>query len=217
MKKSIRIMLGLAVSVMMLLAFAGCGDSGSKEAAPPTPEEEATASLDATLSALKSADMEALKELGGEDVLETAEQSFGSEEDTAAVMKALFGHFDYKLGTPEVVDDTHINIPATVTNADMHTAVGTWFSHLMEYAISNPDIAGDSDALHAKTIEELSAAVDETAAAEDGMTSKEVVFPMVLADGKWDISEDVDDSVFDAILGGFMAAIDELNEQTGDQ
>ena len=132
-------------------------------------------------------------------------------------MKALFGHFDYKLGTPEVVDDTHINIPATVTNADMHTAVGTWFSHLMEYAISNPDIAGDSDALHAKTIEELSAAVEETAAAEDGMTSKEVVFPMVLEDGKWDISEDVDDSVFDAILGGFMGAIDELNEQTGDQ
>ena len=49
------------------------------------------------------------------------------------------------------------------------------------------------------------------------MTSKEVVFPMVLEDGKWDISEDVDDSVFDAILGGFMGAIDELNEQTGDQ
>lgn len=214
MKKMIRIMLGLAVSAMMLFAFAACG--GSSEPVP-TPEEEATAALDGALSALKSADMEALKTLGGEETFESAKEAFGSEEDTLEVMKALFGHFDYQLGTPEVVDDTHINIPATVSNADMQQAVNTWFSHLMEYAISNPDIAGDQEAIHAKTIEELTTAVNETAEAEDGITSKDVVFPMVLEEGGWDISNDVDDSVIDAIMGGFMEALDEMSEETDAQ
>lgn len=207
MKKVMKITVGLVMSCMMLFAFAACSGSG---AAPETPEDQATAALDKTLAALKSADMEAIKELGGEDAFGDAEETFGSDESMEAVLKSMFGHFDYKLGTPEVVDDSNINIPATVSNADMSKAVESWFSDLMAYAMQNPDIANDEAALQTKTIEMLQTAVDKTAEEEDGIVSNDVVFPMTLKDGNWEISDTVDDSVLDAILGGFMTAINGL-------
>ena len=210
MKKILKITLGLIMSAMMLFAFAGCGGSG-EAAEPETPADQAVAALDATLSALQSADMNAIQELsGGEDVFGDAEEAFGSEEGTESVLKAMFGHFEYKLLDPEQVDDSNVNVPATVSNVDMSKAVETWFSDLMAYAMSNPDIANDEAALQAKTIEMLESSVEKVAGEEDGIVSSDVVFPMTLKDGKWDISDTIDDSVFDAILGGFLGAIENL-------
>ena len=82
--------------------------------------------------------------------------------------------------------------------------------------MSNPDIASDEKALHAKTVELLSGAVEKTASAEDGIVTNDVVFPMVKNDeGVWDISEDIDESVLDAVMGGFMTAINNLTQQLG--
>ena len=208
MKKILKITLGLIMSTMLLIAFTACGGSGE---AQPTPAEEAASALDVTLSALKSADMNAIKEISGdEDVFGEAAETFGSEEQTGAVLKAMFGHFDYTIGTPEQVDDTNVNVPVTVSNANMDKAVDTWFSDLMNYAMENPDIANDEEALQAKTIEILETSVDKVAEGEEGIVTKDVVIPMVLVDGKWQISEDVDDGVLDAILGGFVSAIEDL-------
>ena len=209
MKKILKITLGVIMSLMLLVAFAGCGGSG-EAAEPETPADQAVAALDTTLAALQSADMAAIEELGGEDVFGEAEEALGSEEDTEAVLKTMFGHFEYKLLEPEQIDDTHVNVPATVSNVNMNKAVDTWFSDLMAYAMSNPDIANDEAALQAKTIEMLGSSVDKVSGEEDGILTQDVVFPMVYDDGKWDISDEVDDSVFDAILGGFMGAIENL-------
>ena len=213
MKKIMKVTVGLVMSFMMLFAFAACGGGGAAE--PETPEDQAVAALDKTLAALKSADIDAISELGGgEDVFEGTEEAFGSEEGTKSVLKSMFGHFDYTLGTPEVVDDSNINIPATVSNVDMSKAVNTWFADLMTFAMSNPDIANDEEALQTKTIEMLQESVDKTAEADDGIVSTDVVFPMTLKDGEWTISDSVDDSVLDAILGGFMTAIGNLTGGT---
>ena len=212
MKNFLKITLGLIMSVMMLFAFAGCGGSGSGEAAEPeTPADQAVAALDQTLAALKSADMNAIKELsGGEDVFGEAEEAFGSEEEIGAVLQAMFGNFDYTIGTPEQVDDSNVNVPVTVSNADMSKAVSTWFSDLMAYAMSNPDIANDEAALQAKTIEMLQSSVEKVAGEDGGILTQDVTIPMTLSDGKWAISDTVDDSVLDAIMGGFMTAINDL-------
>lgn len=212
MKKVLKVTVGLLMSLMIVFAFAGCGGGSGT-----SPEDEATASLDKILSALKSADMTAIEELsGGEDVFGEAEETLGSEEDVQSILTSMFGHFDYTLGTPEVVDDTHINIPATVSNADMQKATDTWLADLMAFAMSNPDVASDEKALHAKTVELLSGAVEKTASAEDGIVTNDVVFPMVKNDeGVWDISEDIDESVLDAVMGGFMTAINNLTQQLG--
>jgi len=140
----------------------------------------------------------------------------GSEEDVDSILKSMFGHFDYTIGTPEKVDDSNVNVPVTVSNADMQKAVDTWFSDLMAYAMQNPDIANDEKALQAKTIELLQASVDKTAEAEDGIVTNDVVFPMTLIDGKWEISDTIDEGVLDAVLGGFMTAINDLTGQMGE-
>ena len=204
MKKSINIIFVLILSAFVAFAFVGCGEKA------PTPEEEATASLEATLTALQSADLETIKNMSGGDSLTEAVKSLGSEEQVQSVLKSMFGHFEYTLKTPEVVDDTHINIPATVSNADMKKAVNMWFADLMAFAMSNPDVASDEAALHAKTIEVLEESVEKVAQEEGGIVSSDVVYPMVLIDGKWEISDELDDSVTDAMLGGFVTAISGL-------
>ena len=212
MKKIMKVTLGLTMSVLMLFAFTACGG-----AAQETPEDQAVAALDTQLAALKSADREAIQELsGGEDAFGDAVEQLGSEEDVDSILKSMFGHFDYTIGTPEKVDDSNVNVPVTVSNADMQKAVDTWFSDLMAYAMQNPDIANDEKALQAKTIELLQASVDKTAEAEDGIVTNDVVFPMALIDGKWEISDTIDDSVLDAVLGGFMTAINDLTGQMGE-
>lgn len=212
MRKIMIVTVSLVMSLLMLFAFTACGGSG---AAPETPEDQAAAALDQTLAALKSADKEAIQALGGdEDIFGEAEEAFGSEESIDSVLKSMFGHFDYKIGEAEKVDDSNVNVNVTVSNADMSKAVDSWFSDLMAYAMQNPDIANDEAALQAKTIEMLQAAVDKTAEGEDGIVSKDVVFPMTQTDGKWEISDKIDDSVLDAVLGGFMTAIQGLTGNT---
>ena len=207
MRKIMVITIGLIISSMMLFAFAGCGGTAEKE----SPADQAAAALDESLSALKSADLNAIKDLGiNEDVFGEADDVLGSEEELEQVLKLMFGHFDYTIGDAEQVDDSNVNVNVTVSNADMSKAVDAWIADLMDYAMSNPNIATDRTALQAKTIEMLQEAVDKTAEAEDGIISSDVVFPMVLKDGKWDISETIDKSVFDAVLGGFLTAIEEL-------
>ena len=206
MKRIMTVTVSLVMSFMMLFAFAACGG-----AAKETPEDQAVAALDTTLAALKSADKDAIQALGGdEDIFGDAEEAFGSEEGIDSVLKSMFGHFDYKIGKAELVDDSNVNVNVTVSNADMSKAVNSWFSDLMAYAMQNPDIANDEKALQAKTIEMLQTSVDKTAEEEDGIVTKDVVFPMTLIDGKWEISDTIDDSVLDAVLGGFMTAINEL-------
>ena len=78
----------------------------------------------------------------------------------------MFGHFDYQLGEPEQVDDTHVNVPATVSNVDMSKAVNTWYSDFMNYIMANPSIAtnpsiaNDEAALSEKNIEMLKSAAE---------------------------------------------------------
>jgi len=200
------------MSVLMLFAFTACGG-----AAQETPEDQAVAALDTQLSALKSADREAIQELsGGEDAFGDAVEQLGSEEDVDSILKSMFGHFDYTIGAPEKVDDSNVNVPVTVSNADMKKAVNTWFSDLMAYAMQNPDIANDEKALQAKTVEMLQGAVDKTAEAEDGIVTNDVVFPMTLIDGKWEISDTIDEGVLDAVLGGLMTPINDLTGQMGE-
>lgn len=211
MKKAIRIMLGLAVSVMMLSAFAGCGDSGDRSI-QTAPADEAAAALDTTLAAFKTADMDTINSTsGGETFIQGSKDAFGSEEQTQDVLNIMFGHFDYQLGTPEQVDDTHVNVPATVSNVDMSKAVNTWYSDFMNYIMANPSIANDEAALSEKNIEMLKSAVDKTSEEEGGIMTTDVTFPMVLEDGQWTIGE-VDENVPDAMVGGFMSALEELGQ-----
>ena len=93
----------------------------------------------------------------------------------------------------------------------MSKAVNTWYSDFMNYIMANPDIASDETALREKNIEMLKSTVDKTAEEEDGIMTTEVTFPMELTDGQWTIGE-VDENVPDAMVGGFMSALEALGQ-----
>lgn len=205
MKKTIKIVVGLVTSLMLIFTFVGCGPKTS-------PEEEAAATVDTMLSGLKDADMESINALaGGENVFGDVESTFGSAETADSVLKAMFGHFDYEIGTPEISDEIYANVPVTVTNVDMQKVVDTWMSDAMAYAAENPDIANDKKALQAKLFELFGEAVEKVAGEEGGTVTNEVVFPMYLEDGKWNVSKSLGDDVLDKLLGGMMTAIQGLS------
>ena len=93
----------------------------------------------------------------------------------------------------------------------MSKAVNTWYSDFMNYIMANPDVANDEAALSEKNIEMLKSAVDKTAEEEGGIMTTDVTFPMELTDGQWTIGE-VDENVPDAMVGGFMSALEALGQ-----
>lgn len=210
MKSKMKIVVGLLMAIMLVFTLVGCGGGAPKQ----SPAEEAVASLDTMLSALKGADVESINELaGGEDVFADAEEAFGSADAADKVLKAMFGHFDYKIGTPEQVDDSNVNVPVTVTNVDMQKVVDTWMSDAMALAMSDPSIASDEKALQAKVLEMFSESVENVASGDGGTVTNEVVFPMTLKDGKWDVGSDISEDVLDKLFGGMMTAINGLSGQ----
>lgn len=208
MKSKTKIVVGLLMAVMLIFTLVGCGGGALKK----TPGEEAAASLDTMLSALKGADVESINALaGGEDVFADAEEAFGSADAADKILKAMFGHFDYKIGTPEEVDKSNVNVPVTVTNVDMQKVVDTWMSDAMALAMSDPSLASDEKALQAKILDMFAESVEKVASGDGGTVTNEVVFPMTLKDGKWDVSDTVSDDVLDKLLGGMMTAINGLS------
>lgn len=195
--------LGVIMSVMMLFAFAGCGSSSATD----SPADQAAAALDETLQAIQSADLERISEIDGVADALAAEDL--DSDLIQSVLVSMFGHFQYELGEPEQVDDSHVNVPANVSNVDMEAAANVWFENMMEYAMEHAEDE-DEAALEENALAMLQEAIDATAEEDDGIRSEDVVFPMVLEDGKWVISSDIDESVLDAMLGGFMTVMNDM-------
>lgn len=208
MKNKMKIIIGLLMAVMLVFTLVGCGGGAPKK----TPAEEAAESLDTMLSALKGANVESLNELaGGEDIFADAEEAFGSKESADVVLKAMFGHFDYTIGTPEQVDDSNVNVPVSVTNVDMSKAVNAWITDAMSLAMSDPSITEDEKAFQTKLMGMFGESVEKVASEDGGTVTNDVVFPMTLKDGKWEVSEDVSEDTLDKLLGGMMTAINGIS------
>ena len=202
MKKYMKTLLGVIMSAMLLFSFAGCGGSSSSG----SPEDEAVAALDETLQAFQSADLERISQING---VGDALTEGGLDSDlTQSVLICMFGHFEYELGEPEKVDDSHVNVPAKVSNVDMEVAANAWFEDVMDYAMEHAE--EDEAALQEKALAMFQEAIDAAAEEDGGIRSEDVVFPMVLEDGRWVISSDIDESVPDAMLGGFMTVMNDL-------
>ena len=210
MKKYMKTLLGVIMSAMLLFAFAGCGGSSSSG----SPEDEAVAALDETLQAFQSADLERISQING---VGDALTEGGLDSDlTQSVLICMFGHFEYELSEPEKVDDSHVNVPAKVSNVDMEVAANAWFANMMEYSMENAAEEDDA-ALQENAMAMLQDAIDATAEEENGIRSEDVVFPMVLEDGIWIISDDMDESVVDAMLGGFMTVMADMSSLADEQ
>ena len=212
------------MALVLVFAMTACGGSGSSgngtapasaSADKPSATEEATAALEKTLDALKTADVETLKKVGGKDLLGDTENSLGADDETVnQVLKALFGHMDYKIGEATQVDDNTVNIDVTFTNVDMSKAVTSLYTDLMSYALTHPDDVKDTEKCTSKAIGMLTDAVDKTAEKEDGTVEKEATVKMVKKDGEWQIAggKDENTDLFNAMSGDFAEALGTITE-----
>lgn len=199
--QSCRALFALLLTLVLALSLAGCG---------PDPEAEAKASLEKTLSAIKSADADNLGKISGnKDFYDDADKIFGSKNAAQQIMKAMFGHFDYKILSSKKVDDNNVTLRVKMTNVDMNKVVPKWYNDFVSYVTANPTIATDENAMTAKTFDLLKTDIDQ-AAKDKTFTSKTVTVKMKKVKDEWKV-KDADDQVLDAILGGFQGAIKKLN------
>ena len=195
-----RVLAGLLLALVLIFPLTGCG---------PDPESEAKASLEKTFTALKSADEKTLGKLNGKkDFYGDADKIFGSKDAAQQIMKAMLGHFDYKILSSKKVDDNNVTLRVKITNVDMNKVVPKWYKDLMSYAAANPSIATDEKAIMAKTFDILKTDVDQ-AAKDKTFTSKTVTVKMKKVKDKWKFN-DADDQILDAMLGGFQNAVKNL-------
>ncbi len=204
MKRALKIITATAMSLMLIFAFAGCGSD---------PAKEASASLDTTLKALQGADAEALSELdSGSGSLEDSLEAIGGEENMNKLLGALFGHMTYEITDSEAVDDEHVNVKVKLTNVDMSAAVTDWYTDLVEWAMSG-DVPSDQNAILTKTVDLLTASVDEQN--EAGKTkTEEVTVKLVKEEDGWDLDESDSagsTALFNALSGGFMNAVGSIS------
>ncbi|WP_455129533.1 hypothetical protein [Pseudoramibacter alactolyticus] len=196
-----RVLAGLLLALVLIFSLTGCG---------PDPEAEAKASLDKTLSAMKSADIKKISKIGGKNSFyDDADKIFGSKDAAQQIMKAMLGHFDYKILSSKKVDDNNVTLRVKMTNVDMNKVVPKWYKDLMSYAAANPAVASDEKAIMAKTFDILKTDVDQ-AAKDKTFTSKTVTVKMKKVKDKWKFN-DADDQILDAMLGGFQSAVSNLN------
>jgi hypothetical protein len=196
-----RALTGLLLALILVFSLTGCG---------PDLEAEAKASLEKTLTALKSADAKTLGKLSGEkDFYGDADKIFGSKKTARQIVKTMFAHFDYKILSSKKIDDENVTLRVKITNVDMNKVVPKWYSDFTNYVTANPSIVTDENAVMTKTFDILKTDIDQ-AAEDKTFVNKTVTVKMKKVKDEWKV-KDADDQMLDAMLGGFQSAINKLN------
>ena len=216
MRKYSKLMVVL-MAFIVVFALTACG-GGAKPAAEPSATDEAVTALSESLDAFKNADMDAINEMAGGDMIGEVQDTLGGDDEmTSTFIKTIFGHMDYTVEDTEEVDENTVNVKVKIKNVDMMAAVKSMYSELILYAATNPDITSDNDALTKKIVESLSASVENTAKEEDGVVEKEVTIKMVKKDGQWKVDDCADnqEEILSVITGGIGDAMSSLNSGGG--
>ena len=180
-----------ALSLIMVLSFAGCGET--KKA------EEAVTNL---FEAFKAGDFEKAEEfLYKEGDLEEAESD--------DMFNHVFTKIDYKILSSEKIDGETVNVTASVTAPDMKVAVGEFFDNALQFALSNA--FSENPISDEELSEEMEKMFVEATDKEDlGTVTNEVVIKVVKTPEGWKVESD--DEFADVITGRMMTAFKELEE-----
>lgn len=184
----------LALVVITVLSLAGCGEVGKAE--------EAVTNL-----------FEALKEGG----FEKAEAYLVKDGDNTAADNSddMFNHvltkLYYTVISSEKIAGDEVRVTASVTAPDMKVAVGAFFEKALEFAVENA--FSETPLPDEEYSAELNRIFKEETDREDlGTVTNEVVIKVVKTDEGWKIESD--DAFADAITGGMMTALKDMEQST---
>lgn len=187
MKKLVAILL----SLIMVLSFAGCGETGKAE--------EAVTNL---FEAFKAGDFEKAEEF-------LYKEGDTAEDESDDMFNHVFTKIDYEILSSEKIDGETVNVTASVTAPDMKVAVGEFFNNALQFALANAFSENPiSD-------EELSAEMEkmfvEATDKEDlGTVTNEAVIKVIKTHDGWKVESD--DEFADVITGRMMTAFKEMEK-----
>lgn len=192
MKKNTKKIFALALVVLAVLSFAGCGKQNSEEA------------ITEAIEAVCNLDDEKMTLYYGSSLTDeiTADGLF-----TQDVLNALVKNISYKILSVEENDGKSV-IEVEFTNIDMNTAVSLYFTEALSYALSLMSLPEDQY----PTDEELNAhysqmLVDVLTAEDVAMITKTATVNMTYneADQTWTIDNDANAQEFiSAMFGGLL-------------
>lgn len=188
----------LFFSVMLLFSVASCS---SKE----TPEEVVANGL----TAIKNLDLIKMQEyIDSDDIAEEDDLlGDGFEDQDVEYVELLVKNLEYEILGSSINDDEAV-VETKITNIDMSIVMEEYISQAFILAMSNiGEEEVDEDELQ-KEMEEL---FIELLSDEDvEMTSIDVDITLNDVDGKWKM--DLNNELINALFGGFMDVIEELEE-----
>lgn len=188
---------GVLLLILSLAAFSliGCGASGE------TPEQ----AVSNALTALRDLDHDKMEQyIVFDELIDDAEEMAEDEE----FEKLLFNRLSFDIISSSEDGDT-ATVSTEISNIDMVEILGQYFIEVFELAFSN---AFSEDPLSEEELDELIEEMLIEMLQDDGavMATTTVDIKLVKSDSTWKIQ--IDEMFQDAVLGGLLTAIQELDE-----
>ena len=207
MKPTIKKIMAVLLSAILVLSMVGCGekkDSAAKPGVQVTAEEAAKLAVQALLDALKAADMEAAKKfLTTEGAVSELEGVLTYEP----FMKLLFDSLDYKILSAEKADENTVTVTAQITARDMKPVIQAALEKLINFALEAnfAQTPLSEEAYAQKTLEIYTQAMEET---ENTTVTNTVSVPVKKENDVWTVQADA--AFANAVLGGLQTAVQDI-------
>ncbi|MDO5478161.1 MAG: hypothetical protein Q4G23_03255 [Clostridia bacterium] len=197
MKNTIKRLMAVLLTGIMLFAFIGC--STAKKA------ENAVASL---LDALKAMDLAKAAEYASGGMKK--DSLFDTEAEL--FVEGLVSRMEYKITGSEVVDESTVNVNVSITNVDMKPVLSEFMASAWQYAIASlgEDPAPTEEESNAKMLEILTECLNREGLE---MVTHDATVTVKLVEGKWQV--EMGSSFVNAIFGGLEDATKEMQSSMG--
>ncbi len=201
--KKIKVLTAVILAFLLMFSLTGCGEI-----------EKAESAVKGMFEAFKSSNIEeAQKYVNIEDITSAGETDM--TKDSAVITDTVFKNLSYEIVSSEQTDDNTVIVKTKITTTDMKPVMGEYFSKTLEYTLSNVFTYSEL------TEEEKSAKMNEIleeCVSKDNLdtVTNEVDIKVVKNDNnEWKIESD--ETFVNALLGGLIEAIEDLQESFKNQ
>lgn len=201
--KKIKVLTAVILAFLLMFSLTGCGEI-----------EKAESAVRGMFEAFKSSNIEeAQKYVNIEDITSAGETDM--TKDSAVITDTVFKNLSYEIVSSEQTDDNTVIVKTKITTTDMKPVMGEYFSKTLEYTLSNVFTYSEL------TEEEKSAKMNEIleeCVSKDNLdtVTNEVDIKVVKNDNnEWKIESD--ETFVNALLGGLIEAIEDLQESFKNQ
>jgi len=193
--KKVKTLLALLLVFVLAFSLTGCS----------SPTEQASATVTETLSALRDADEETIKQYLNADELEGI-----GMDDAVEMFKSVFGGLEFEILSSEQVDENTVNVKTKIVARDMKVVMENFMGEVLKYAFSMAmaDPQPSEEEMTAKMMDIFAECLADPDV--EKITTEYVIPVMKNDEGGWYFEST--DELIDVLSGGMMTAADELSK-----